>query len=71
MSSHSEDGLQAARDFYAQLLKEPGNLTAAQSDMVRMANDRGFVCTAEDLAKALQELWKSKNDFWYSERPGF
>ena len=53
MSYKGDDGLQAARDFFAQLMKEPGNLTAAQSDLVRVASDRGFECSAEDLTKAL------------------
>lgn len=71
MSYKTPDGLESAREFFAQLMKEPGNLTAVHSDLVRLANDRGFECTAEDLTKALQEIWKSKNEFLYSERPGF
>lgn len=70
--SSTPDGLEDARNFFAQLMKEPGNLKAAQSDLVRLAKDRGFECTAEDLTKALQEIWGTpKNEFVYSERPGF
>jgi hypothetical protein len=70
--SSTPDGLEDARKFFAQLMKEPGNLKAVQSDLVRVANDRGFECTAEDLTKALQEIWdKSKGEMFYSERPGF
>jgi hypothetical protein len=64
MPYKSDDGLKAAREFFDQLLKEPGNLTAAHSDLVRLAKDRGFECTAEDLTKALQEIWASRSDFW-------
>jgi hypothetical protein len=75
MSPKTPDGLQAARDFFAQLMKEPGNLTAVQSDLVRLANDRGFACSSKDLTQALQEIWDvDKNAFGgggYSERPGF
>lgn len=72
MSYKGDDGLQAARDFFAQLLKEPGNLTAVQSDLIRLASDRGFECSIDDLTKALQEIWdQSRSRIPYSERPGF
>ncbi len=72
MSDKGDDGLQAARDFFAQLLKEPGNLTAVQSDLIRLASDRGFECSIDDLTKALQEIWDlSRSRIPYSERPGF
>jgi hypothetical protein len=72
MSYKADDGLQAARNFFAQLLKEPGNLTAVQSDLIRLASDRGFECSIDDLTKALQEIWdQSRSTIPYSERPGF
>ena len=72
MSDKGDDGIQAARDFFAQLLKEPGNLTAVQSDLIRLASDRGFECSIDDLTKALQEIWDlSRSRIPYSERPGF
>jgi hypothetical protein len=71
-SDKTPDGLQAARDFFAQLEHEPGNLTAVQSDLVRLAKDRGFECTIDDLTKVLQEIWdESRSRIPYSERPGF
>jgi len=72
MAYKDDSGLQAARDFFAQLEHEPGNLTAAQSDLVRLAKDRGFECTIDDLTKALQEVWdQSRTRIPYSEPPGF
>ena len=75
MSYKTPDGLQAAREFFAQLMKEPGNLTAVQSDLVRLAKDRGFECSIQDLTTALQELWDvskgAPGGGGYSERPGF
>jgi len=72
MPYKGDDGLQAARDFFAELEREPGNLTAVQSDLVRLANDRGFECTIDDLTKALQEIWdQSRIRVPYSEPPGF
>jgi hypothetical protein len=72
-SDKTPDGLQPARDFFAQLEHEPGNLTAVHSDLVRLAKDRGFECTIDDLTKAaLQEIWdESRSRIPYSERPGF
>ena len=67
-----DKGLQAARAFFAQLQKEPGNLMAVQSDLVRLGSDRGFECNIDELTKALQEIWDvSRSKVPYSERPGF
>jgi len=73
MSTMDDDeGLQAARAFFAQLQNEPGNLTAVQSDLVRLAKDRGFECSIADLTQALQEIWDvSKSKIPYSEPPRF
>jgi hypothetical protein len=75
MPLKDDEGLEAARAFFAQLQKEPGNLTAVQSDLVRLASDRGFNCSIDDLTKALQELWDVNKGALghggYSERPGF
>lgn len=72
MTDKTPEGLEAAKKFFQQLMEEPGNLTAVQSDLVRLAQDRGFDCTIEDLTTALQEIWgEPRNMFRYSERPGF